>query len=256
MQVLSQCWGYDAASMLWLTNLPSWIAFVLIVGSANAIALGATLLARRWYVRRGVTSGPAVVNAWATCLGALAAVLCAFTIITLWSIFARAQINTDGEAAAIRLVARDISPAQLPLLRAYVTGSSREWPQMCGGQPDSHVVASLIALERAARARAPEYSSDLYRQLGTLEDARYQRWETSTASTPNELRIALCIVALAVFGVLAIALPDRLDTHVALTVLIATALGSVFWVMVALSYPYCGSYFIGPDQILSSIHAH
>jgi hypothetical protein len=66
----------------------------------------------------------------------------------------------------------------------------------------------------------------------------------------------LCIVAIALFGVLAIALPERLDTHIALTVLTATALGSVFWVMVALSYPYCGSYFIGPDEILSSLRAH
>jgi hypothetical protein len=65
----------------------------------------------------------------------------------------------------------------------------------------------------------------------------------------------LCIVAIALFGVLAIALPDRLDSHLALTVLTATAVGSVFWVMVALSYPYCGSYFIGPNAILSSLQA-
>jgi hypothetical protein len=242
--------------MLWLTNLPSWIAFILVVGTANAIALGAMFLARRWYLQRGVTTGPPIVSAWATCLGALAAVLCAFTIITLWSIFARAASNTDGEAAAIRLVARDISPAQLPLLRTYVNDSAAEWPQMCGGKPDRRVVAALISLQRMAQPRAPEYASDLYHQLGTLEDARYQRWQISGASTPTELKITLCIVVIAVFGLLAIALPDRLDTHVALTVLVATALGSVFWVMVALSYPYCGSYLIGPDQLVSAVAVH
>ncbi|MBV8198064.1 MAG: hypothetical protein JO263_08010 [Candidatus Eremiobacteraeota bacterium] len=241
--------------MLWLTNLPSWIAFALVVGAANAIALGMTLSARRWYQRRGVAAGPPIVGAWATCLGALAAVLCAFTIITLWSIFARAQSNTDGEAAAIRLVTREISFAQLPILRAYVNGSAQEWPQMCGGKPDQRVVASLMVLARTAKPRVPEYGSDLYRQLATLEDARYQRWQISSASTPIELKIALCIIAITLFGVLAIALPDRLDTHLALTVLTATALGSVFWVMVALSYPYCGSYFIGPDQIITSVRA-
>jgi hypothetical protein len=44
-----------------------------------------------------------------------------------------------------------------------------------------------------------------------------------------------------------------LDTHLALTVFVATALGSVFWVMVVLSYPYCGDYFIGPDEIVSAV---
>jgi hypothetical protein len=174
----------------------------------------------------------------------------------LWSIFARAQTDTDAEAAAIRLVARDIAPAQLPLLRAYVNLSAQEWPQMCGGKPDHRVSASLVALERTAKARAPEYSSDLYQKLSELADARYQRWHTANASPPAELKIALCIVAIALFGVLAIGLTERLDTHLALTVLTATALGSVFWVMVALSYPYCGSYFIGPDAILSSLQAH
>jgi hypothetical protein len=240
--------------MLWLTSLPSWVAFVVIVGTANVIAVGMTFLARGWYQRRGVTAGPAIVSAWATCLGALAAILCAFTIITLWSIFTRAQSDTDSEAAAIRLVMLDISPAQLPVLRAYVNGSANEWTQMCGGKPDSHVVASLSALERTAKPRAPEYASDLYHQLGTLEEARYERWQISSASVPMELKIALCIVAIALFGVLAIALPERFDTHLAFTILTATALGSVFWVMVALSYPYCGDYFIGPNQIVSAAH--
>jgi hypothetical protein len=241
--------------MLWLTDLPSWLAFVLIVGTANAIAIGATLVARRWYYRRGVTTGTAVVSAWATTLGALVAVLCAFTIITLWSIFGRAQADTDGEAAAVRLAAYEISSAQLPLLRAYVNRSVAEWPQMCGAAKDPRVIASLIALQRVAKARAPEYSIDLHRQLSTLEDARYHRWKISATSTPTELKIALCIVAIALLAVLAIALPDRLDTHLALNVLTATALGSVFWVMVALSYPYCGSYSIGPDQIISALRA-
>jgi hypothetical protein len=147
--------------MLWLTDLPSWVAFILIVGSANVI----------------------------------------------------------------------------------------------GGKPDQHVVDSLFALQHAAKPRAPEYASDLYHQLETLVDARYQRWESASASTPND-KIALCIVALTVFVVLAIALPDRLDTHIVLTVLIATAIGSVFWVMVALSYPYCGSYYIGPKQIVSAAAAY
>jgi hypothetical protein len=239
--------------MLWLTNLPSWVAFVLIVGGANVIALAATLLARRWYERRGVTTGPVVVTAWATSLGALFAVLCGFTIITLWSIFARAQLITDNEAAAIRLAGRDISPAQLPALRAYVNGSASEWSQMCGGKRDPRVVAALISLQRAATPRTPEYASDLYHQLETIEDARHQRWQISSAATPVELTIAMCIVGIAVFAVLAIALPERLDTHVALTVLVATAFGSAFWVMVTLAYPYCGSYSIGPGQIVSSV---
>lgn len=242
--------------MIWLTNLPSWISFVTIVAAANIVSLAMVLLVRGWERRHGVTAGPAVVTAWATVLGALSAVLCAFTIITLWSILGRAQAITDNEAAAIRLAARDIAPNQLSLLRAYVTGSAQEWPQMCGGKPDQRVVAALIALEHSATPRQPAYASDLNHQLETLEDLRYQRWQISNAAAPPELSITICIVALALFGVLAIASPERLDAHVALTVLVATALGASFWVMAILAYPYCGSYSIGPGQIVSALQAH
>ncbi len=242
--------------VVWLTNIPSWVSFVIVVGLADAAALGAVLVARRWYEQRGVTSGPPVVTAWATCLGALAAVLAAFTIVTLWNIVARAASINDGEASAIRLVARDLSPAQLPILRAYVERSAEDWPRMCGGTDDPRVVALLTKFQRDAQPRTPEYASDLFRELGALEDGRYQRWAVSSATTPPELRLVLCILTIGLFGVLAIAMPDRLDTHLALTVLVGTAFGAVFWAMVILAYPYCGNYSIGPDQILSAAQAH
>lgn len=120
------------------------------------------------------------------------------------------------------------------------------------GKADSRVVASLVKLEHTATSRAPRYPTDLYHELENLVDLRYQRWQVSSAAAPPELAIALWIVAAALFGVLALALPERLDVHMALTVLIATALGSAFWVMATLAYPYCGSYAIG-SQIITSV---
>jgi hypothetical protein len=238
---------------LWLTNLPSWVAFILVLGVSNALALAATFCARSWYARRGVTAGPAVVSAWATCIGALAAVLSAFTIITLWGVFARAQSNTDAEAGAIRLASRDIAPSQLPLLKAYASAEAAAWPRMCGGTPDPHVAALMLNLQRVAEPRAPAYANNLLQQLATMEEMRSERWHGAYATAPVELKLAMCIIALSLFGVLAIALPERLDTHVALTVLVAFAIGSVFWVMIELAYPYCGSISIGPEQITSAI---
>lgn len=238
---------------LWLTNLPSWIGFIVVVGASNAIALALTFLARRWYRFCGVTAGPVVATSWATCIGALVAVLCAFTIITLWGIFTRAQSDTDAAVSAIRLAARDLAPSQVPMLRAYVKATAQEWPRLCGGTPDPRVAAMLTNLERVARPRSAAYETNLYQQLTTMEDGRTERWHGAYATAPIELKVAMCIIALALFGVLAIAMPERRDTHVALTVLVAFAIGSVFWVMIELAYPYCGSVSIGPDQISAAL---
>ncbi|MBV8281817.1 MAG: hypothetical protein JO347_07110 [Candidatus Eremiobacteraeota bacterium] len=51
----------------------------------------------------------------------------------------------------------------------------------------------------------------------------------------------------------ALAEPERRDTHIALTVLVAVAIGAVFWVMVELAYPFYGSVSIGPGQITSAV---
>jgi hypothetical protein len=186
----------------------------------------------------------------------MAAVLAAFTIITLWNIDARAASINDGEASAIRLVGRDLSPAQLPMLREYVDRSAANWSRMCGGTADPSLNAFLVKFQREAQPRAPEYASDLFRELGALEDGRYQRWAVSGISAPPELRLVICILAVALFGVLGIAMPDRLDTHMALTALVGTAFGAVLWVMVILAYPYCGSYSIGPGMLESAVQMH
>jgi hypothetical protein len=237
----------------WLSTLPPLVSLLIVVGIVNVVALGLTFGVRRWCHRRNISIGPPVANPWAVSIGGLSALLFAFTIVTLWNMLTDARSNATDEGAAIRVLARDLEPAQIPLLRSYVTESAAEWPQLCGGKPDSRVDDSLSALERLARPRLPEYASEFDRQLDRVEDFRYQRWRRATASIPAELRISLCIVVLALLGVLAIALPERADTHAALTVLVATGFGAVFWVITALAYPYCGNWKLGPDQIVAAL---
>lgn len=196
------------------------------------------------------------MSAWATCVGGLTALLFAFTIVTVWNSAARAKSNVDDEAAAIRLVARDISPSQLPMLRTYVDESIAEWPQLCGGVVDPHVDVTLVALQRAAKPRAPAYADDLYRQLGSMEDLRNRRWQTSTSSIPNEIWIALTVLSCSVLVVLGLAMPDRHETHSVLTIAIATALGTLFWVATVLEYPFCGRTGIGPGELLDIMRGH
>jgi len=241
---------------IWLSQMPSWVAFVCTIAICNGIAVCATLLARRWSQRIGVTEGAPVVNSWATCAGALAALLFAFTIVTVWNSSTRAFSNIDDEASAIRLVARDLATPQLPMLREYVEGTVAEWPQLCGGKPNPRVDIALLTLQRLAKPRLPGYADDLYRQLGTMEDLRNRRWQTSSSSIPDEIWAALIVLSCALVTVLALALPNRPEVHFVLMIAVATALGTLFWVATVLEYPFCGRTGIGPSEILDIIRAH
>jgi len=242
--------------LTWLDQAPTWLAFIVTIAVANAVALAAMVVARRWSYRLGVTTGPSVVSAWATCAGGLTALLFAFTIVTVWNSAARAKSNVDDEAAAVRLVARDITAAQRGLLRAYVDGTIAEWPQLCGGVEDRRVDATLLRLQQAAKPVSLAYADDLYRQLGTMEDLRSRRWQTATSSIPDEFWIALIVLSCSVLLILGLAMPDRNETHAVLMIAVATSLGTLFWVAGVLEYPFCGRTGIGPGEFLDIVRAH
>ncbi len=241
---------------LWISALPSWLAFAVVLVAANAAALGAMAVARRYYARAGVPSGPPPVGAWATAVGGLCAMLFAFTIVTLWNATTTVKANIDAESTAMVLLARDVEVAQRPLIAEYVRQTVEEWPRLCGGSENPSVESDLMTLERLAKPRKPEYANDLYLQLGTLENMRDRRWRAASHAVPDEVLAALGVLALTLFVVLAIAFPERLDTHLALTLAIGTAIGTLFWVAVLLEYPFCGSGTIGPQQILTVTGGH
>jgi hypothetical protein len=241
---------------LWLSTISPWAALVVILVMANGLAIALTVVARRWSRRVGVASGPPVVNSWATAAGALCGVLFGFSIVTLWNIDARAAANFDAEATAIRSVARDLDAAHVPLLRAYVSATLAEWPQLCGGAPQTSVDAMLRTLQQTSKSRRPSYADNLYTELAAMEDLRADRWQTAERSVPNEVWVGLMVASLALLVVLAMALPERADMHVALMLAIATSIGTLFWVTTVLEYPFCGSTAIVPTAILDIARNH
>ena len=240
----------------WLSTAPAWLSFVALLAGWNVLAFGAMRLCRRWSADRGLTSGPTVVNSWATVAGGLTALLFTFTIVTLWNQSIRAESNVDDEAAAMRAVARDVLPSQIGLVRNYAQLTVGEWPQLCGGSQREDVNAALLALESAALPRAEKYSDNLFQMLGTLEDMRNRRWQVSESAVPREIWVALFVLSCVLLVVLGIAMPDHPGTHVLLMVSAGTALGTLFWVTIVLEFPFCGSTAIRPDEILAILRMH
>lgn len=236
--------------------MPSWASFVTVVAVANVLAIAAMVFVRHWARRRGIESGPPVVNSWATCAGGLCALLFAFTIVTLWNQGTAARGNVEAESAAIRTVARDLTPSQLPLLRAYVEAAIAEWPQLCGGAPSQDAENKLLTLETFAKPRDKSFADDLYRQLSLMEDARNNRWQTSTASMPGEIWLALIVLSLGMVTVLAFAMPERVSVHLPLMIVIACGVGTLLWVAAVLQFPFCGAKGISPAELVGIAKSH
>lgn len=238
-----------------LSSMPSALSFVIIVLVVEAVALGAVALARRWSVRRSLPQGQPLVSAWATVAGALCGLLFAFVIATLWVQLRTTVRDVDSEATAIRMIARDLAPTQLPLLERYVRATLAEWPTLCNGGSFAVSQQALGQLQTQAQAKSAALAGDLSQQLGVLERARALRLEAGRPIIPFEVWTALIVLALAVIAVLAIANPPRLVYHVALTLIIGAELGTLFWVLTLLELPFCGKTGLTPAPILDALHS-
>jgi len=218
----------------------------------NAIALAAVFLVRRWAARNRIAGSPAI-SAWATAVGALCAVLFGFTIVNLWNVLRSADANVDAEAVAVRMVARDLQPAQTGMLRDYVAATVVEWPSLCGGGHSPLADAALARLEQNSKAKSAIYDDDLYRQLSTLEDLRLVHLRAAGDVLPRELWIALGVLAVSLLVVLAFALLESQAYHIALMLAVGTALGMLFWVASLLDYPFCGSTSVQPTALVQTL---
>lgn len=108
----------------------------------------------------------------------------------------------------------------------------------------------------AGGPRSPTYADDLYRQLGSIEDLRNRRWQTSTSSIPDEIWVALLVLSAGGARRAKSGADGSCETHSVLMCIVATALGTLFWVAAVLEYPFCGRTGIGPGEPLDILRAH
>lgn len=236
------------------SSLPSLVSLLLVIVIANAAGFGINALARTYGRHFRIVDGSPMVGAWVTATGSLCALLFAFTVITLWNAETRAAGALDGEAQAVRAIARDVGPAQLPLVRTYLTATMSEWPTLCGGGDFSASTRAFESLMHEAKAQRSEYDDDLFRQMTSLASARAQRLRASSTAVPIELWVALIALSLAMFAILAFVFLDHPHYHAALTVVFATSIGILFWVASLLDFPFCGGTAVSMQPLLDALH--
>lgn len=236
------------------TRLPSLVSLVLAVACANALAFTVFAIVRAAARRLGITHGSPAVGAWATAAGSLGALLFAFTIVTLWSIDRNTRAAVDAEAAAVRMVARDVRPDQIPLARAYLQSAIREWPALCEGGSFDNGTRALEVLMHQAVARNATFNDDLYRQLSSIETMRFQRVRSARSGIPRELWVGVVAMAVAMFAILSLMLLEHRGYHATLMAIYATVVGMLFWVAILLDFPFCGATAITPQPFIDALN--
>jgi hypothetical protein len=242
--------------VLWLSGLPSWLAFVAILVAYELFALGVTLVARRAYDRWKFPRGASFVPPWLQLVGGLNALLFAFVIVSLWSTLHAAEANVDDEAFTLRMLYHDVEPAQRPLVVEYARAIVDGWPLLCGGADAGASAGVLLArIEREGQPVQKSARSDLDRDLATLEDLRARRLHATVSGVPDELWLGLVVLSAILITMTSFIHPERADMHLALAGFVALSIALLLWVAVSLDFPFCGGTTVLPLPIQETVDA-
>jgi len=242
--------------VLWLSELPAWLAFFVVLAAYEGFAVGVTLVARRAYARWQFPRSASFVPPWLQLVGGLNALLFAFVIVSLWSSLHAAEANVDDEAFTIRMLYRDVQPAQRPLVVAYARAIVDSWPMLCGGA-QAGVSAGLLLtqIEREGRPVEKNAQGDLDRDLSTLEDLRARRLHATVSGVPDELWLGLVVLSAILIVMTSFIHPERADMHLALAGFVALSIALLLWVAVSLDFPFCGGTTVMPLPLQETIDA-
>lgn len=240
----------------WLSSLPSWLAFCVILIAYETFAVVISVGARALYARLGFPFNAVFTASWIQVVGGLNAVLFAFVIVTLWSSLHVAAANVDTEALTIRMLWRDAAPANRPEIVAYAKAVVDSWRSLCTSQPSRDPDTILRSMERNMKPSTPALAGAVDRDVATLADLHDMRARALHSGVPGELWIALIGLSAMIIAMASLVHPERRDVHLILAVCTALAMSLFLWVALMLDFPYCGGTTVSPqpmEQTLTSI---
>ena len=236
-----------------LYTLPSWLLFIIIIGSSVALAWVGTLLMRRWMKALVGGKQNEVAGFIFATVSVVYAALLAFLIVSVWEQFNAADLAVSEEAASLVTVDRYSATFPEPerrevhdWLRQYTElVINKEWDAMrLNHGEDAHTMASLTDLNKiwtTYRQLSPNVvDSEAMRNLNELSRRRILRIESSTGGLPDIFWPVLVLGAVIVVNFGTLFYLENANLHIFMVLLMAFLNAMCLWIIVALNNPFAG----------------
>jgi hypothetical protein len=254
--------------LYWLYDLPTWGLFCVIVGTTICVAVGGCLLLRdrfdRWLGLSHDTNE--AVGNFLSFTGLFFGILLGLVAVGTWETYNTAKTMLSEETANVVALYQDVSAFPSPYrekakyaVRHYVDlVIDTEWPQQRSGRAPSIGTTGLDMVSRVIYDVPVENLYDqmvvstALRQFNGLVEARRHRLSTVDDALPPSLwsTITLGVVINLVITWLFVIRNRRLD--ILMNLLMAIALGSMLFFIVAMDNPYRGNLSVTPDLLVTA----
>lgn len=250
--------------MIALTQMPLWLAGLLLVVVPTVLAMSAVLLIRRAAPLELLAENNEVAGFKFAVVGVLYAVLLAFAVIVVWERFSETegQVATEaGASATLYRLADGLAAPAGPNIRASITTYLEsvidgEWPAMERGDENSGTTLTLDQLYAAVLTAEPsDYRQAvvldaMLTQLNILTEARRARLVATVGIVPGVLWIVLFGGAVLTIGFTFFFGTPNLRAQALMTGILAMLICSGLLVIVAIEFPFTGEVHLSPESIV------
>ena len=250
-----------------LNLMPPAATFVVVVAGCNLFALGMLVLLRALVERFGFPRNEPIATTTFDRISAFNALVLALVVVTLWSNFRSVQADVNNEAAEMAHLAQDITGFEVPdrafyrrALGQYVNGvATAEWDDLCSGQGDVETGRRFDVLQQSLIVRkVPRNDSalrgDVMNRLAKLDQLRRARLTAARPVIVGDVWLVLLIMSALILASPYFYNPGHASFQVLMAVLLATALGTVFFLAIRMDDVFCGGTAVSPAAIVDVAH--
>jgi hypothetical protein len=250
--------------LLFLTALPLWLSFLLVVVLPTAIAMAGPVVVRRLVRLDRLRTNNEVAGFKFATVGVIYAVLLAFAIVVVWEKFNAAENDVAREASAAAIVYRlseGLSAEQRTAVRSAVTAYlndaiNKDWPAMERGTGDPDVTNSLTnvyttVLNSRAGDRSNEFLlTEILRQLDNISLTRRTLLVSADGNVPEILWFVLFGGAIVTVCYTFFFGAQNLRAQSLMTGALSSVVFSGLLTAVVIDHPFAGSVKVTPEPLI------
>ena len=250
------------ALMNFITSLPLWALFLLLLLFTGVAMLGPVLIRRRITFDRLRVNNEVAGFKFAT-IGVLYAVLLGFVVIIAWERFHEAERALAAEGGAAVTVYRLAGGLNEPLTTAirnhikdYLKSVNEdEWPAMAAGRWSTVTTDKLNALyEEVVHFRPADLhefglQQDLMRELDKVGEARRERLIAAEGTVPTAIWFVLFFGAFLTIGFTFFFATQNEITQAMMTGVLSALILSAILVVIAVDRPFTGAVAVHSEPI-------
>jgi hypothetical protein len=248
--------------MFWLYDIPTWLLFVLVVGTFCVVGVGG-LYATRRLVGRIVGSAAEAegVDAFIGAVSILYGLIAGLIAVAAWEQYATIDGRVSQEASALGALYREAGAFPQPTrteLSSAIKGltyktMTTDWALQRAGLPPAatpyldQIARTIFDFEpRDAHEAAVQQSA--MAEYARLDEFRRQRLHDADATLPGALYAVVLIGGLLTIALTYFLVLDRFPLHIVMTCICSAMIGMVVFLIVVMDRPFRGDVSIGSED--------